>query len=1104
VHRLNLSRLGLSARLGPRAASHSTLTIVRRSRAHNPLLSSLHLRPAHAPTASLVSHGARHSSSSSFPPSSSSNPNAGGMFEMESLYSSKYDPVRHNQRLERFEDVLIKTLSTQLLAQVTSSEQKISFPSPLFNDLPRPPKLTEQAILDGLKRQRVEEVLEDCQENFPEVGDMEYRRAMASITEAGPTKYVPPKLSEEDVAVICKTVFMKVRDRGEDPLEYSIGNLHDLVELEIQRMLRENEPLVTIWPSELPVTAAEEPEDAADAAIFNDMTQQMHLETQALKNAVERYRRTARSVIQEGKGANLKPSQKLLLRWYEPLVRALKAEQKMMMVGEPGNDRSSVRAFLTRLSAPELACIVLHQVLNQMLIHPAGETMLTLTHKLADAVMAEINLKHLQSNDDAWRSFRKTTPASKLIIPVINARARLLGEGVWSPANKTKVGGALLKILMEVATVNANPNPNAIHLSDPSGETVKAFYEYKITGVYPKFRKVGMLACHEQVLRILEDEYSKNELWHPRLLPMVAPPKPWSSPWKGGYYFVKTCVMRTRGSHKQNDALKSADLTQVYEALNFMGSVPWKINNQVYEVVKECWEVEKGGAADIPSRVNVELPPKPALSMRDDPKGYKDWQRQLAIAKRKNQNLHSLRCDLELKLQVAKEFKDKGFYFPFNIDFRGRAYPIPPHLNHTGSDLCRGLLSFAEKKPLGKMGLRWLFIHLANVYGNDKLSLDGRRQWTEDNLDRVLQTAKNPNGPIADRFWVEAENPWQCLATCFEIEAALASGDPEAFESRFPVHQDGSCNGLQHYAALGKDHWGGQSVNLTRNNSLEDKPQDVYSGVCAEVIVLVAADAADPENEHHILAKALDGNLSRKIIKQTVMTSVYGVTLIGAKEQILNRLRELSEEELVFEGAVDGSTRDRLMAKAALYLADKTLESLSNMFSSARAIMKWLADCAHIVALQRQPVSWITPLGLPVVQPYRKATSFQVKTLVQAITIADHNDLLPVSPQRQKAAFPPNFVHSLDATHMMMTALDCRDKNLTYSSVHDSFWTHAGTMEVMNESLRAQFVKLYSGPVLEDFREELCMKYPSVTFPPIPERGTLQLEDVMHSPYFFS
>jgi DNA-directed RNA polymerase len=28
-------------------------------------------------------------------------------------------------------------------------------------------------------------------------------------------------------------------------------------------------------------------------------------------------------------------------------------------------------------------------------------------------------------------------------------------------------------------------------------------------------------------------------------------------------------------------------------------------------------------------------------------------------------------------------------YFPHNLDFRGRAYPIPPHLNHMGSDMSR-------------------------------------------------------------------------------------------------------------------------------------------------------------------------------------------------------------------------------------------------------------------------------------------------------------------------------------------------------------------------------------------------------------------------------
>ena len=45
--------------------------------------------------------------------------------------------------------------------------------------------------------------------------------------------------------------------------------------------------------------------------------------------------------------------------------------------------------------------------------------------------------------------------------------------------------------------------------------------------------------------------------------------------------------------------------------------------------------------------------------------------------------------------------------------------------------------------------------------------------------------------------------------------------------SRFPVHQDGSCNGLQHYAALGRDRAGAESVNLCPN----DVPSDVYSDV---------------------------------------------------------------------------------------------------------------------------------------------------------------------------------------------------------------------------------------------------------------------------------
>jgi DNA-directed RNA polymerase len=60
---------------------------------------------------------------------------------------------------------------------------------------------------------------------------------------------------------------------------------------------------------------------------------------------------------------------------------------------------------------------------------------------------------------------------------------------------------------------------------------------------------------------------------------------------------------------------------------------------------------------------------------------------------------------------VFLEFLGDTFYLPHNLDFRGRAYPLPPHLNHIGDDLSRGLLLFGEAKPLGERGLRWLKIH---------------------------------------------------------------------------------------------------------------------------------------------------------------------------------------------------------------------------------------------------------------------------------------------------------------------------------------------------------------------------------------------------------
>lgn len=496
-----------------------------------------------------------------------------------------------------------------------------------------------------------------------------------------------------------------------------------------------------------------------------------------------------------------------------------------------------------------------------------------------------------------------------------------------------------------------------------------------------------------------------------------------------------------------------------------------------------------------------------------------------------NREFHSLRCDTLYKLQVAEEFKDEPeLYFPYNMDFRGRVYPIPPNLNHLGSDLSRSLLIFKDRKPLGEHGLRWMKIHLANVFGVDKCSFDERVEFANAHMDKVVASAKNPLGQDDCAWWKGADYPFLALGVCFELRRAIESPDPTKYLSNIPIHQDGSCNGLQHYAALGRDLCGGAQVNLVPAG----RPSDVYMGVATQVMAKVEHDAAQdvpspdevramilntPVNDstescaqraklRHLLDRAqrkkcaqfLQGIITRKVVKQTVMTSVYGVTYIGARKQISARLHET----FLTKGHIMDDKLEDAIYHASCYCAELTIGSMGDLFNSARGIMSWLARCAAKVGESGQPMSWITPLGLPVVQPYRSKATKQVRTKVQHVLMVD-NEGQPVSIGRQKSAFPPNFVHSLDSTHMMLTARRClEDDKISFAAVHDSYWTHACSVDTMNRRLREEFVNLYEQPLLEDLLTELHLRFPDMAFDDVPQLGDLDLRSVLDSLYFFN
>ncbi|KAF9017666.1 DNA/RNA polymerase [Hymenopellis radicata] len=646
----------------------------------------------------------------------------------------------------------------------------------------------------------------------------------------------------------------------------------------------------------------------------------------------------------------------------------------------------------------------------------------------------------------------------------------------WTQVTRSQVGGLVIDCLMDVAKVVRTA------LDKATGQVVSeeqpAFYH---TYEHQRGQKLGVIRFNQVLAEAMAKDNLRTTL-HPRHLPMLVAPRPWVGPESGGYYYNKSTAMRYKESVEQASYLRHAsdmgNVELIYAGLDVLGSTPWVINQKIFDVVLEVWNSGEGLGKLPPA---VYATPDPVCPPDASPKEKALYLYNLKSHSQEKANNHSKRCNVNYKIEIARSLLGDKLFQPHNLDFRGRAYPIPPHLNHIGDDLSRGLLKFAERKPLGERGLRWLKIHLANLYGYDKANFDERVQFVEERLDEIFDSATEP---LTGRgWWKKADDPWQCLATCFELHEALTSDDPLAYASSQPVHQDGTCNGLQHYAALGGDSRGAQQVNLAAG----ERPSDVYTYVANMVELQIVKDV-ESGNPAAIM---LQNKVSRKVVKQTVMTTVYGVTYIGAREQIEKQIRAIDE----FKDA------DSWMLSS--YLAKAVLGCIGDLFSGAKDIQNWLTLSARLIARaipeERLPEALdefnrskqIKTEYLPVdklkkeqlTSPYRKTKRKQVMTKVQTVYISDPNLASEVNSMKQASAFPPNFIHSLDATHMMLSALECQTQGLTFAAVHDSYWTHACNIDQMSTIIRDTFIALHSSDVLGKLREEFAERYKNYKIP---------------------
>ncbi|CAF2062046.1 unnamed protein product [Brassica napus] len=826
---------------------------------------------------------------------------------------------------------------------------------------------------------------------------------------------------------------------------------------------------------------------------FHSLKQrQVKLETEEWERAARECREIIEDMCEQKLAPNLPYVKSLFLGWFEPLRDAIQADLDAFKVKR---GKIPYAPYMEQLPADMMAVITMHKMMALLMTNAEGVGVVRVVNaatNVGEAIEQEARINSFMQKDKKKKATSNTVKDAvdasgeteskdavklkKQINTLLKKQKVRRVSGIvkahdsfkpWGQEAQVKVGARLIQLLLETAYIQ----PTAEQFDDGPPEIRPAFKQSSknVTLENTKLsRRYGCIECDPLIRKGLDK--SARHMVIP-YLPMLIPPRNWTGYDQGAHFFLPSYLMRTNGSNNN--------------ALDTLGNTKWRINKKVLSLVDRIW-ANGGRLGGLVDRDDVPIPEEPDS---EDQEEVKQWKWKFKEANKENSERHSQRCDVELKLEVARKMKEEegGFYFPHNVDFRGRAYPMHPYLNHLGSDICRGILEFCEGKPLGESGLRWLKIHIANLYagGVDKFANEDRVAFTESHLEDIFDSCDRPLEGKRCPF-------------------------PEAAISHIPIHQDGSCNGLQHYAALGRDKTGAAAVNLFTG----EKPADIYADIAARyyfyllilhrqtdlfyfglnfiirVLKIMQQDAEeDPETFPY--AKLMLDQVDRKLVKQTVMTTVYGVTYSGARNQIKKRFKE--------RGAFADDSQN---FHAACYAARVTTNALEEMFGAARAIMIWFGECAKLIASQNKAVCWTTPLGLPVVQPYRQPGRHLVKTTLQVLTIK--RDTEKVKARKQMTAFAPNFVHSLDASHMMMTAVACNKAGLSFAGVHDSFWTRASDVDVMNRILREKFVELYDKPVLENLLESFQKSFPSLRFPPLPERGDFDLREVIRSPYFFN
>jgi len=771
----------------------------------------------------------------------------------------------------------------------------------------------------------------------------------------------------------------------------------------------------------------------------HEIDQQIKLERKQISQGLARLRKQTKDLEAKSYGSATVYGIASIDSLLPLVVERIKDTTNRIKEGKTGRSFKEIQKYLSDLEPLAAAAIALKLTFDKVFSYKENSNQLVkVCEAIGKAVESECQMRHYETVAPGLLNVLKKnywhrsigTDQKVVVIQTLMNRYDVEPWSKWGQANRVKLGAWLLDCIMQ---------------------TSQWFYKEPIR----EGRKtVNYVFPTPEFLEIKDRVMKESELFAPLAWPMLIEPNDWGE--KHGGYLLNE-VMKGHEMVRHGDPSPIQGETPV-DFLNKIQKVGYRVNPFILEVAS--WLESKGRSVGkfIPI-VEIPLPPKP-VDIATNKDTRKTYRRGCAEVMNTNASAFRRSCRTRMTMEAARQFKDKTFYHPWSLDYRGRAYPIPSFLTPQDTDFGKSLLVFDRPSTVTPEAEKWLGFQVATTFGLDKAPMEERQQWVKDNVSLITLIAEDPYDVSQ---WENVEEPFQFLAACDEYYHCCIKRDRKT--TRLPIAIDATCSGLQILAGLARDKSTAELVNVTRS----PMPQDAYK------VVAMMSRANIPER--------LRPYWDRKKVKRVVMTIPYNAKPYSNRTYIRDALKDVGIE-------ID---KDELTQTVTA-----VRDAMNKVVPGPMAVMKWIEDeVSKAISRGVSELEWTTPSGFVVRQKImkKKVERLTLQLLGECKLYVATNDTDEVDRARHKAATAPNLIHSLDASLLHLATMRFKHP---IALIHDSVLCRATDMSILSTLVRETYMHLFAQ---HDYLTDFATQIGAETKPPI--IGDLEPSNVLKSTYFF-